>query len=304
MLRKLLISVLITALVLAFAVGCSSKGSKNDTVTEAAPVESVVAESQAASAETTQQPEQEPVQEASTPDAEELEAEIEDGEVAREELENPSTLIEKFSYAMGVYVADVYGTEYATEYYSMFQAYYLPELDPYFGYLGIYDYMTESLLYTIDELNQIMSDYYDDYDMRMAALADENLAKAEAFLKENAEKDGIFTTESGLQYQVVRQGDGALAKETDSVELDYELTLMDGTVIDSSYARGEHSTFPLSGVIAGFREGVMLMPMGSSYVFYIHPNLGYGDQAAGSMEPNSLLIFKVETYSIASNAEV
>ena len=149
-----------------------------------------------------------------------------------------------------------------------------------------------------------MSDYYDDYDMRMAALADANLAEAEAFLKENAKKEGIITTESGLQYQVVRQGDGALAKETDSVELDYELTLLDGTVIDSSYARGEHSTFPLSSVIAGFREGVMLMPMGSSYVFYIHPNIGYGDQATGSMEPNSLLIFKVETYSIASNAEV
>ena len=295
MLRKILISVLITALVLAFAVGCSSKGSKNDTVTEAAP-------SQTASAET--QTAQQPEQEASAPDAEELEAEIEDGEVVREDIENPSTLIEKFSYAIGVYVADVYGTEYATEYFSMFQAYYLPELDPYFGYLGIYDYMTGGLLYTIDELNQIMSDYYDDYDMRMAALADANLAEAEAFLKENAKKEGIFTTESGLQYQVVRQGDGALAKETDSVELDYELTLMDGTVIDSSYARGEHSTFPLSGVIAGFREGVMLMPMGSSYVFYIHPNLGYGDQATGSMEPNSLLIFKVETYSIASNAEV
>ena len=300
MLRKILISVLITALVLAFAVGCSSKGSKNDTVTEAAPSQTASAETQ-----TTQQPEQEPEQqEASTPDAEELEAEIEDGEVVREDIENPSTLIEKFSYAIGVYVADVYGTEYATEYFSMFQAYYLPELDPYFGYLGIYDYMTGGLLYTIDELNQIMSDYYDDYDMRMAALADANLAEAEAFLKENAKKDGIFTTESGLQYQVIRQGDGAQAKETDSVELDYELTLMDGTVIDSSYVRGEHSTFPLSGVIAGFREGVMLMPMGSSYVFYIHPNLGYGDQATGSMEPNSLLIFKVETYSIASNTEV
>ena len=300
MLRKILISVLITALVLAFAVGCSSKGSKNDTVTEAAPSQTASAETQ-----TAQQPEQEPEQqEASTPDAEELEAEIEDGEVVREDIENPSTLIEKFSYAIGVYVADVYGTEYATEYFSMFQAYYLPELDPYFGYLGIYDYMTGGLLYTIDELNQIMSDYYDDYDMRMAALADANLAEAEAFLKENAKKEGIFTTESGLQYQVIRQGDGAQAKETDSVELDYELTLMDGTIIDSSYARGEHSTFPLSGVIAGFREGVMLMPMGSSYVFYIHPNLGYGDQATGSMEPNSLLIFRVETYSISSNTEV
>ena len=306
MLRKLLISVLITALVLAFAVGCSSKGSKNDTAAEAASAQTAAtqasaAQTTAASEETTQQPEQ---QEAATVDAKELEAEIEEGDVAREYLENPSTLIEKFSYAMGVYVADVYGTEYATEYYSMFQAYYLPELDPYFGYLGIYDYMTGSLLYTIDELNEIMGEYYDDYDMRMAALADENLAKAEAFLKENTTKEGILTTESGLQYQVVRQGDGALARETDSVELDYELTLMDGTVIDSSYARGEHSTFPLSSVIQGFKEGVMLMPMGSSYVFYIHPSLGYGDQATGSMEPNSLLIFKVETYSIASSSEV
>ena len=284
MLRKLLIPVLIAALVLAFAVGCSSKGSKNDTVIEATPAQ-----------QSGQEPEQ---QDVPTPDAEELEAEIEDGEVVREDIENPSTLIEKFSYAMGVYVADVYGTEYATEYFSMFQAYYLPELDPYFGYLGIYDYMTGNLLYTIDELNQIMSDYYDDYDMRMAALADANLAEAEAFLKENAKKDGIFTTESGLQYEIVRQGDGPSAQASDSVELDYELTLMDGTVIDSSYARGEHSTFPLSGVIPGFREGVMLMPMGSHFVFYIHPSLGYGDQPTGSMEPNSLLIFNVETYSI------
>lgn len=219
-------------------------------------------------------------------------------EIDRASLTNPETLIEKFSYAMGVYVADAYGVENAPDYYGMFQMYYLPEIDSYYGFLGIYDYMNGSLLYTIEELNQIMSDYYDDYDMRMAALADENLARAEAFLAENAKKEGIRTTESGLQYEIVRQGEGALAKATDSVELDYELTLMDGTVIDSSYARGEHSTFPLSGVIPGFSEGVMLMPMGSQYVFYIHPSLGYGDQATGSMGPNSLLIFKVETYSI------
>ena len=197
-----------------------------------------------------------------------------------------------------MYVSNVYGTDYATDYFDMFRAYYLPELDYYYGYLGIYDYMTEGLLYSFEELNGIIEEYYADYDMRMAALADENLAKAEAFLKENAKKEGVLTTESGLQYEIVRQGDGAMAKETDSVELDYELTLMDGTVIDSSYSRGEHSTFPLSGVIEGFKEGVMLMPMGSHYVFYIHPSLGYGDQATGSMDPNSLLIFKVETYSI------
>ena len=180
----------------------------------------------------------------------------------------------------------------------MYQAQVYPELQPYFGSLGIYDYMTGNLLYTIEELNQILNDYFEDYDIRMAAKADANLARAEAFLAENASKEGIYTTESGLQYEIIRKGDGKLALATDSVELDYELKLLDGTVIDSSYARGEHSTFPLSGVIEGFREGVMLMPMGSHYIFYIHPDLGYGDRATGSMEPNSLLIFNVETYSI------
>ena len=288
MLRKLLITVLIMTLVLAFAVGCSSKGSKNDAETAAQ------AEKAATSSETPAA--------AETPSAEETvqeESEAADsGELGRADFADPSNLIEKFSYAIGVYVVNSYGTENATDYYDMFQAYYFPELDSVYGYLGIYDYMAGNLLYTVDELNQIIDDYYDDYDKRMAALADENLARAEAFLKENATKEGIHTTESGLQYEIVRQGDGAMAGENDSVELDYELKLMDGTIIDSSYARGEHSTFPLSGVITGFREGVMLMPMGSHYIFYIHPSLGYGDQATGSMDPNSLLIFNVETYSI------
>ena len=293
MLKKVSVLFLLMVLVIAFGVSCSSKGSKDDgeVVSQAEKTAEV---SQAAEVtvdgEVTQ-----PAQEETTPE------ETTSEELDRSTLENPETLIEKFSYAMGVYVADAYGVEYATEYYAMFKAYYLPEIDSYFGFLGILDYMNGSLLYTIDELNQIMSDYYDDYDMRMAALADENLARAEAFLAENAKKDGIHTTESGLQYEIVRQGDGALAKATDSVELDYELTLMDGTEIDSSYARGEHSTFPLSGVIPGFSEGVMLMPMGSEYIFYIHPSLGYGDQATGSMGPNSLLIFKVETYSIVED---
>lgn len=287
MLKKLPILFLFVFMIIVLSVGCSSKGSKTDAETPAASA----AETTATEAPAEEVP---AAEETAEPEATDLEEE----EIDRASIENPSTLIDKFSYAMGVYVSDVYGTEYATDYFAMFQAYYLPELDPYYGYLGIYDYMSNGLIYTIDELNQIIEEYYNDYDMRMAALADENLAKAEAFLKENATKEGILTTESGLQYEILRQGDGAVAGEDDSVELDYELKLMDGTVIDSSYARGEHSTFPLSGVIAGFREGVMLMPMGSHYVFYIHPSLGYGDQATGSMDPNSLLIFNVETYSI------
>ena len=287
MLKKISVLFLLMVLVIALTVGCSSKGSKNDEEVSA-PVETTVS---AEVTETAAAPEAEKV---AQPETEEADLD----EINREELENPSTLIEKFSYAMGVNICYAYGVEYATDYFDMFKAYYLPELDYYYGYLGIYDYMSDNLIYSNDELSQIFEEYYADYDMRMAALADENLARAEAFLKENAGKAGVFTTESGLQYEIVRQGDGAMAGEDDYVELDYELKLMDGTVIDSSYARGEHSTFPLSGVIEGFKEGVMLMPMGSHYIFYIHPSLGYGDQATSSMDPNSLLIFNVETYSI------
>lgn len=303
MLRKISVLLLLLVVALAFFVGCSSKGSKNDgdapvqtaaqqpaeeKAAEVKPEEEQPAEEQ--KAEETKP--EEPQESAST---EESSAEETDEEI---ELVLPSTLAERFSYAFGVYVADYYGPDYASYYFSMYQAQVYPELQPYFGSMGIYDYMNGNLRYSIEELNQMLNDYLTDYDVRMAAVADANLARAEAFLKENATKEGIYTTGSGLQYEIVRQGTGEFATSTDSVELDYELKLLDGTVIDSSYARGEHSTFPLSGVIEGFREGVMLMPMGSHYIFYIHPNLGYGDRATGSMDPNSLLIFNVETYSI------
>lgn len=304
MLRKVSVLLLLMVLVIVLAVGCSPKGSKNDSETTVqvekaasaevtATVETPAEEIPAEEAPAEEQKSEEPQETGSVEEASEKEASEKDAEFVM-----PSTLAEKFSYAFGAYVASYYGADYATYYYAMYQAQVYPELDLYYGSIGIYDLLNDSLRYTIDELNQILNDYMVEYDKRMAALADENLARAEAFLKENAAKEGIHTTESGLQYEIVRQGNGAMAKETDSVELDYELTLMDGTVIDSSYARGEHSTFPLSGVIAGFREGVMLMPMGSQYIFYIHPSLGYGDQATASMDPNSLLIFKVETYSI------
>lgn len=303
MLRKISVLLLLLVVALAFFVGCSSKGSKNDgdapvqtaaqqpaeeKAAEVKPEEEQPAEEQ--KAEETKP--EEPQESAST---EESSAEETDEEI---ELVLPSTLAERFSYAFGVYVADYYGPDYASYYFSMYQAQVYPELQPYFGSMGIYDYMNGNLRYSIEELNQMLNDYLTDYDVRMAAVADANLARAEAFLKENAAKEGIYTTGSGLQYEIVRQGTGEFATSTDSVELDYELKLLDGTVIDSSYARGEHSTFPLSGVIEGFREGVMLMPMGSHYIFYIHPDLGYGDRATGSMDPNSLLIFNVETYSI------
>ena len=298
MLRKISVLLFFMILVIALAVGCSSKGSGKDSETTV-QVEEVASVEVTATVET---PAEEPPAEETQVEEQKAEEPQETGsveEASEEDIEfvMPSTLAEKFSYAFGAYVASYYG-DYATYYYPMYQAQVYPELDFYYGSIGIYDFMNGSLRYTIEELNQMINDYLVDYDIRMAALADENLAKAESFLAENAKKPGVYTTESGLQYEIVRKGDGAFAQATDSVELDYELTLMDGTVIDSSYARGAHSTFPLSGVISGFSEGVMLMPMGSEYIFYIHPSLGYGDQATGSMDPNSLLIFRVETYSI------
>ncbi|MBO4424573.1 MAG: FKBP-type peptidyl-prolyl cis-trans isomerase [Spirochaetales bacterium] len=211
----------------------------------------------------------------------------------------PETLAEKFSYALGILCASNYGTDYAMMYFSYYQYYNFPEIDEYFGALGMYDLINGTLLYSYDELNGFLSEYPEEYEARLQKLAADNLKAAEDFLEQNKKKSGIQTTASGLQYQVIKKGNGALAKATDSVELDYELKLLDGTVIDSSYARGEHSTFPMDSVIEGFKEGVMLMPMGSHYIFYIHPDLGYGAQQTGSMGPNSLLIFEVETYSIA-----
>ncbi len=219
------------------------------------------------------------------------------GDLDRSTMENPTTLAEKFSYAFGIYLFVNYG-ESASTYFSMYQSGYYPELDSYFGYLGMYDVAQGSTIYTIEELNQILKEYPEDYAARMSVKAEENLKIAEDFLAQNKSKSGIKTTASGLQYQVIRQGSGAKATAEDSVELDYELKLLNGDVIDSSYKRGAHSTFPMSGVIEGFKEGVMLMPMGSHYIFYIHPDLGYGANATGGMEPNSLLIFDVETYSI------
>lgn len=201
----------------------------------------------------------------------------------------PSTLLEQFSYVVG-YVTN--------DYYYYYKYYYYSELDDTFGALGYYDYYNQTPLYTDEQMQKIINDYSEDYAARMAKLAEENLQKAQDFLEENAKNDGVYTTESGLQYKIISQGTGVQPTDSDTVELDYSLTLLDGTVVDSSYARGEHSSFPLSGVIAGFAEGCKLMPLGSHYIFYIHPDIGYGSNAVGNIEPNSLLIFEVETYSI------
>ena len=120
------------------------------------------------------------------------------------------------------------------------------------------------------------------------------------FLEENASKEGIQTTSSGLQYKVIEQGDGEKPNGPNAeVEVHYEGRLINGTVFDSSYKRGEPITFFLNAVIAGWTEGVQLMPVGSTYEFYIPSELGYGTRGAGGViPPNATLIFKVELIKV------
>lgn len=215
---------------------------------------------------------------------------VEEPLLDRASLQNPETLLEKFSYSLGYYVGP--------DYFYMYQYYYYPEAMEYFGMLGAYDAELGICLYTEDEMEKIIMDYEEDYLYRVEHAAADNLALAEAFLEENAKLENVNVTESGLQYIVVEQGTGPCPVFTDTVLLDYQLMLLDGTVVDSSYLRGEPTSFPLTQVIEGFAEGVQLMPIGSHYVFFIHPSLGYGESSMSSMGPNSLLIFEVETHAI------
>lgn len=137
-----------------------------------------------------------------------------------------------------------------------------------------------------------------------AAAGQANQAAAVAFLAENATREGVTVTDSGLQYKVVEAGDGPVPGADDTVEVHYRGTLIDGTEFDSSYARGETVTFGVGQVIAGWTEALQLMPVGSKWKLTIPPELGYGAGGAGQMiGPNSALLFDVELISIPSQAE-
>jgi FKBP-type peptidyl-prolyl cis-trans isomerase len=134
---------------------------------------------------------------------------------------------------------------------------------------------------------------------RRSAAGEKNAADGEAFLAENAQKEGVTVTESGLQYEVLEEGDGPKPGPTDQVTIQYRGTLIDGTQFDSSYDRGEPATFGVNGVIAGFSEGLQLMSVGSKYRFFIPSDLGYGPNGSGrNIGPNAALIFEVELLGI------
>jgi FKBP-type peptidyl-prolyl cis-trans isomerase len=130
-------------------------------------------------------------------------------------------------------------------------------------------------------------------------MSDIALAKGEAFLKENATKEGVVTTASGLQYKILTEGTGKSPKATDTVLVHYAGTLLNGTEFDSSYKRKEPIEFPLNHVIAGWTEGVQLMKEGAKFRFFIPSKLAYGSRGAGrDIGPNEALIFEVELLKV------
>lgn len=134
---------------------------------------------------------------------------------------------------------------------------------------------------------------------KKASEAGKNLEQGQAFLSQNGKKDGIVTTASGLQYEIVKKGTGPKPKATDTVVTHYTGTLLDGKVFDSSYKRNAPATFPVNGVIKGWTEALQLMETGSKWKLYIPSNLAYGERGAGNViGPNATLVFEIELLEI------
>ncbi|MCC5914484.1 MAG: FKBP-type peptidyl-prolyl cis-trans isomerase [Balneolaceae bacterium] len=149
-------------------------------------------------------------------------------------------------------------------------------------------------------IQQYLSDLQVQQSVRAAEDAERNKAEGEEFLAENAERDDVNVTDSGLQYRVIEEGTGDRPTAADEVEVHYTGTLIDGTVFDSSVERGEPARFPLGNVIEGWTEGLQLMTVGSTYEFFIPSNLGYGDapRPGSPIPPGAVLIFEVELLDI------
>lgn len=154
----------------------------------------------------------------------------------------------------------------------------------------------DSVLFTTEEAQGILQRYFTSAQQKIEK---EQQKEGRKFLEENAKNPAVQMTASGLQYIVLREGNGPKPLATDKVKVDYEGTFTDGTVFDSSYQRGEPIDFVLNQVIQGWTEGVQLMSVGSKYKFFIPYNLGYGEQGAGGViPPYATLIFTVELLNI------
>ena len=162
---------------------------------------------------------------------------------------------------------------------------------------GIEDVLThQQPKISYQEAQQVLGQFFQKLEAKVAGAAK---ADGEKFLAENAKREGVKVTASGLQYEVLEPSLGQKPTATDTVRVHYEGSLIDGTVFDSSYRRGESISFPLNGVIKGWTEGLQLMSVGSKYKFFIPYQLAYGERGAGaSSPPYAALIFTVELLGI------
>jgi len=202
----------------------------------------------------------------------------------------PSTDLEKLSYSLGIILGERIQNDFG-------------DLDPNFVLEGLKD-SKDPNSWKLDRpaINQAVQDAQTriraQQEQQVEAMAEANLKSGEAFLAENAKKDGVTVTASGLQYRVITEGAGEAPKATDTVKVHYEGRLISGDVFDSSIARGEPVSFPLNGVIPGWSEGVQLMKVGSKFEFTIPSALAYGPSGTGPIPPNSVLVFDVELLEI------
>ena len=199
---------------------------------------------------------------------------------------NLATDEDKFSYSLGMIIGERVLKQYEVVDYDLMMA-------------GIKAQRgDQDTLMTIEEAGNVLNAYME---KTFAKQAEDIKLRGQEYLKGNAAKEGVQVTESGLQYMVITEADGAKPKAEDEVTVHYRGTLIDGTEFDSSYSRNSPATFTLNQVIPGWTEGVQLMSVGSKYQFVIPYELGYGERGAGgSIGPFETLIFEVELIEIKS----
>lgn len=179
----------------------------------------------------------------------------------------------------------------------------MTDIDPRSLAQGIQDAFNDSAKFSNQEIIETLQNYQQQAQQRQELENEkagaENAVAGEKFLAENAQREGVTTTESGLQYEVLIEGSGAQPTTTDRVSVHYKGYTIDGTVFDSSYERGQPVEFPLNRVIRGWQEGVGLMKEGAKYKLFVPGDLGYGAQgSAPNIGPNETLIFEVELLKV------
>jgi FKBP-type peptidyl-prolyl cis-trans isomerase len=183
------------------------------------------------------------------------------------------------------------------------------DLDPEILTRGFMDaYSGSELLMSEDEIREALISFQNEMTQKseeaVKALTEKNKKEGEAFLSGNKTKEGVVTLASGLQYKILKAGEGKQPTEEDIVEAHYRGTFIDGREFDSSYTRGQSAKFPLNRIIAGWKEALKLMPVGSKWQLFVPSDLAYGAEGRELIEPNAVLIFEVELLAILPSEEV